>query len=142
MFILLRTVTIKPKINTKQSRFSQNLAKSVLWSGPYKIPISALLKRKTRNLVSVKILMTWHHPVNLVKSGDLIQIFWAVLYFTDQLFSAFYRLFCKIANLWDIDLKFSGFISDVNSDNPAKFREVSMPRSCISKNRVFQDFGL
>ena len=57
-------------------------------------------------------------------------------------FSAFYRLFCKIANLWDIDLKFSGFISDVNIDIPAKFREVSMPRNCISKNRDFRDFFL
>ena len=36
----------------------------------------------------------------------------------------------------------SGFISDFNSDNLAKFREVSMPISCISKNRVFRDFGL
>ena len=42
----------------------------------------------------------------------------------------------------DIDLKFSGSISDVNIDNPAKFREVSMPKSCISKNRVSGDFGL
>ena len=41
-----------------------------------------------------------------------------------------------MASLSDIDLKFSGFISDVYSDNPAKFREVSMPRSRIS-NIVF-----
>ena len=51
-------------------------------------------------------------------------------------FLAFYRLFCKIANLWDMDLKISLFISHVNSDNPAKFREVSMPRNCLSKNRI------
>ena len=31
-------------------------------------------------------------------------------------FYAFYRLLYKIANLWDIDLKFSGSISDVNVD--------------------------
>ena len=62
--------------------------------------------------------------------------------FYGQVFLAFYRLFCKIADIRDIDLKFSGSISDVNSDNPAQFLEVSMPRSCISKNRVFQNFGL
>ena len=76
------------------------------------------------------------------------EVMWPILDFTGRsvfyrpALSAFYRLFCKIANFWDIDLKFSGFISDVNSDNPAKFREVSMPRNCISKNRVFRDFGL
>ena len=47
-----------------------------------------------------------------------------------------------IANLGGIDLKFSGSIPKVNIDNPAKFCEVSMTRSCISKNRVFQDYGL
>ena len=52
-------------------------------------------------------------------------------------FSAFYRLFSKIGDLWDIDLKFPGFISDVNSDNPAPFHRVSMPRSCISKISFF-----
>ena len=71
-----------------------------------------------------------------MKSPDLIQILWAVLYFTDQHFAPFYRLFCIIANLGDIDLKLSGSLSDVNIDNPAKFREVSMPRSCISRNHV------
>ena len=86
--------------------------------------------------------MTWHHQVNLVKSRDLVHILKAVLYFTDQHLAPFYRLFCKIANLWDIDLKFSGFISDVNCDNPEKYREFSMPRNWISKNRVFRDFGL
>ena len=47
-------------------------------------------------------------------------------FFTGQLFLAFYILFCKKANLWDIDF-------NVNMTNPTKFREVSMPRSCISK---------
>ena len=45
-------------------------------------------------------------------------------------------MFCKIANLWDIDLKFS----DVNIINPAKVREVSIPRHCISKNCFFFRF--
>ena len=40
----------------------------------------------------------------------------------------------KIANLCDIDLNFSEFISDVNGDNPEK---VLMHRSCISKHRFF-----
>ena len=59
-----------------------------------------------------------------------------------QLFLAFYRSFCKIANLLDIDLNFSGIILDVNMDNSAKFCEVSLPRSCILKDRDFRDFDL
>jgi len=54
----------------------------------------------------------------------------------------FYRLYCKIANLWDIDLKFSGLISDVNSDNSAKFcKDCS---SCFSRKQAtwaFLDFA-
>ena len=80
--------------------------------------------------------------MNLLKSRDLFPILSAILYFADQLFSAFHRLFCQISNLWDIDPKFSGSISDVNIYNSAKIREVGMPGNCISKNRVFQDFGL
>ena len=38
-------VTIELKINTMQTRFSKNLAKSALWSGPYKMPISVLHQR-------------------------------------------------------------------------------------------------
>ena len=72
----------------------------------------------------------------------ICRILCAVLYFTDQLLSAFYRLFSKLLNLSDIDLKFSGLISDVNSDYPAKFCKVSMPGSCIPKIQVFQDFCL
>ena len=48
-------------------------------------------------------------------------------------FSAFYRLFWKIAKLWGIGLKFSGFFSDVNIDNPAKCPEVA-----FSKIRIFR----
>ena len=61
-------------------------------------------------------------------------------YFKEQLFSVFHRVFCKIANVSDIDLKFSGSISDFNIDDPAKFREVGMPKSCISRNWVFSGF--
>ena len=75
--------------------------------------------------------MIWHHPVNLVKSRDLVVILWVALYFTDQLFSAFYRFFCKISNLYDIDVKFALFIFKVHMDNPAKFRKVSMPKRYI-----------
>ena len=70
--------------------------------------------------------------MNLEESRDILRILWAVMYFTDQLFSTFYRLVCKIVNLLDMNLKFSEFIYDVNMDYPAKCREVSMPRSCIS----------
>ena len=34
------------------------------------------------------------------------------------------------------------FISNINIDNPAKFRDDSMPKRCISKNRDFRNFGL
>ena len=85
--------------------------------------------------------MICHPPVNLVKSRDLFRMLWAVLCFTVQLFTAFHRLFCKIANLGDIDLKFSGSLSDFNVGNPAKIREVTMPKSCISKDRDFRTFG-
>ena len=54
------TVTIEPKINKTQTRFSKNLAKSVFWSGPYKMQISVLLIRKTWNLVSAVSRHWWH----------------------------------------------------------------------------------
>ena len=56
-----------------------------------------------------------------MKSRDIVQILLTALYFTGHLLSAFYRLFYKIANLWDVDLKIEVFIFDVNMDNPAKF---------------------
>ena len=59
---------------------------------------------------------------------------WAILYITYQLFAAFYRLSCRIANFRDIDLKFLGLISDVNI---ATSRKGGMPRSYIPKNRFF-----
>ena len=85
--------------------------------------------------------MQWNHPANLVKIRNLVFIWWTVLYFTDKLFSAFYRLFCKIANLWNIDLKFSGFISNINLDNPENFCKLSMSRSYFSKNLDIRDFA-
>ena len=54
---------------------------------------------------------------DMTSASKLGEVTWpssAVLYLSYQLFSAFYIMFCKIENLWDIDLKFSGFISDVN----------------------------
>ena len=60
---------------------------------------------------------------------DLLRILWAS-------FLAFYRLFCKIANHRDIELKFSGFIFDVNMENPAKFREVSMPIIAVAFPKI------
>ena len=53
-------------------------------------------------------------------------------------------MFCKIANLGDMDLKLSGLIFDINIDNAAKFCEASMSRSCISREqaiRAFLDFA-
>ena len=63
--------------------------------------------------------------VNLVKSHDSICILSAVLYFTDQHLVPFYRLFFRIANLEDTDLKFSGLFSDVDIGSPAKMCEAS-----------------
>ena len=61
-------------------------------------------------------------------------------------FNGFYEVFTqespeltKFGKVWKIDLKFSGSISVVHID---VFVMFSMPRSRISKNRLFQDFGL
>ena len=83
--------------------------------------------------------MTGHPPVNLVESRDLVCIVWVSLHFTIHLFTVFFRLICKLANIRDIDLRFSGTISDINFDDIAKFREVGMRRSCIFRNRFFQN---
>ena len=71
------------------------------------------------------------------------EVTWPILDFTGRsvfyipAFSAFYRLFCKIANFWDIDLKFSELISDANIDNPAIFLNLSsMSRSYIYRNQT------
>ena len=82
-------------MNSTETRFSKNLAKSALWSGSYKCWFQFYPSER---------LETWN-PVNLVKSCDLVRILWAVLYFTNQLFWAFYKLFT------DINLKFSGFLT-------------------------------
>ena len=37
-----------------------------------------------------------------------------------------------MANLQDIDLKFSESISDINIDNPTKFCGVTISKNCIS----------
>ena len=79
--------------------------------------------------------MTWNHPVNMVNSRDLVRILWTVLYFIGQLFSAFYRIFYKIANLWNIDLKLLGFISDVNFAKLACL-EVAFPKIGVFGNLV------
>ena len=36
--------------------------------------------------------------------------------------------------------KIWGLIFNINIDNPATFREVNMPTSCVSKDRFFRDF--
>ena len=38
-----------------------------------------------------------------------------------------------------MDMKFSGLISDINIDNPAKFHEVKISKSCICENRNSQN---
>ena len=62
------------------------------------------------------------------------------MYFVDQQFVSFYRLFCEIDNLRDINLKFSGSISDDNVDNPTIVKlaslDVAFPKIILS------DFGL
>ena len=54
---------------------------------------------------------------------------------------AFYRLFCKLANLGDIDLKFSGLIFDINiNNNPANFLKLACSEVAVSENRLFERF--
>ena len=84
--------------------------------------------------------MTYNHLLNLVKSPDLVRTLYAVLYFTNQHLVPFYRLFFKIVNLLDIDLKISGFISDVNIDSSAKFCEVTISKSCIPRKQAILAF--
>ena len=49
----------------------------------------------------------------------------------NQVFTAFQRLFCNLANLGNVDLKFSGSISDVNIDNPVNFRDITMSKDIL-----------
>ena len=88
--------------------------------------VTVVLVKEKYPFLDANILLI--HPVNLVESRDLVHILQAVLYFTDQHLSPFYRLFCKIASLSDF--------SDFNVDNPAKFCEASMSRSCISRKQA------
>ena len=50
--------------------------------------------------------------------------------------SAFQRLSCKIVNLYDIDLKYLGSISDVNNNNLKTFCEVTMSRNYIFRKQA------
>ena len=75
-------------------------------------------------------------------SRELAKNLLAVLLFTDQHFLAFHILFCKMANILDINLKFTRSIPDVNIFNRAKFREFSMPKFYIFKYCVFWNFGM
>ena len=105
----------------------QIFVKITLWS--YKVPFLVVLTRKNW-------VIYWSH-------SKFSEVTWPSSYcigrfiFTDQHWAPFYRFFCKIANHQDINLRFSGSISYVDLDNSAKFREVSMPRICISKKRGF-----
>ena len=101
------TVSTKPKISTIQTRFAKNRTKYALWS-----------------------CQRW-------KFGEItwpISHFNSSLYFIEQRFSAFHRLFCKTANLGRIDLKLSGSLSDVNINNPLvklACLEVAFPKICF-----------
>ena len=125
----LMAVTIELKSNTTKTRFSKishNLRSGLaLMKCQFQFYFSERLKSWSVSTYG------WHHPVSLLKSRNLVWILW----------TGFLRHFTKcsekIANLWDIDLKFSGFISDINMEKPTKFRELSMPR--ISKNWGFRD---
>ena len=79
---------------------------------------------------------------NMTYPSKIGEITWPITHFmgrsvfTNKLFSPLHILFCTIANLEVIYLKFLGSIFDVNTDDPAKFCEVSMIRSCISKKQA------
>ena len=128
-------VTIKPKMDTTQTRFVKISALALM-----KCRFQFYLSERLETLSEFRYW--WYDIIKWIWWSHVTQFAFYGPLCIYLLFSAFYRLFCKIADLWDIDLKFSGFIFDVNIDNPAKFREASMPRSCISKYRDFRYFGL
>ena len=71
------------------------------------------------------------------KFGDVT---WLTLHFADRAVfyrPAFYRLVCKIVNSWDTELRFLVSLSDVDIDNCAKVRRVTIPRCYISKSELF-----
>ena len=64
-----------------------------------KVPFSAVLIRKTRNLAKCLDIDNMTIPVNFVKSGGLVCNSKAVPYFIGQDVAPSYRYFCKITNL-------------------------------------------
>ena len=70
-----------------------------------------------------------------MKSIDLGRTLQVVLYFTDEYLAPFYRLFCKLANLGDVDLKFSRSIFDINIEILWNFVK-------LWHSKLGSDFGL
>ena len=64
-------------------------------------------------------------------------------YFTTEIWKikAFYGLVCKVVNLWDIDLKILGLISDFNIDNCAKFVKSTYLEHEFERFWTFQTYN-
>ena len=78
--------------------------------------------------------MTGGPQVNLVTD-----VMWPNFQLTDSSVfcrQSFYRLFCKIFNIQDTYIKFLGSIFEVDIDNCAKCREVTIRRSYISGDEL------
>ena len=107
--------------------------RSVLWCGPSQMPISVVVARKTINLVSAYILITWQDSANLVRPPDAVRPFCNLKSF----FTAFYKasfsqyftdctLKQSILKIWIWNL-----VSVINIDNPTKCLENATPKIVV-----------
>ena len=99
-------VTIKPKMDTTQTRFLK-ISALALMKCRFQFYLSERLETLSESRYwwyDIIKWIWWSHVTQFAFYGPLC------IYL---LFSAFYRLFCRIADLWDIALKFSWHIYDV-----------------------------
>ena len=110
------SLSIEAKINTTQTRFSNDIAKYVLLSVSLQLPISVLLIRNTRNFVSVYIWMSRFEV--LISDVSILEIivklawlevayfkisffsrFWSVIYRPDRLCQKQFLILCLLVNI-------------------------------------------
>ena len=91
------------------------------WTGVFLNPVFCLTSSTYQKHLKRGQCIEIDDSRSLSKFGDVM---WPSLHFTYRSVfhrPAFYRMVCKIVNLYNINLKFLGSISDVNIDNCAKF---------------------
>ena len=133
------TVSIQPKIDTTETRL-------------LKIPknlcsCQALIKCRFQFSLKEK-LETWSVSRfdDMTSPSDFGEVTWPISHFMGR--SVFHRraffviLQIGLWNSQSVKHRSKIFRVHGNSENPVKFLEVTMPKSCIFKNRVFQEFGL